>query len=1004
MVSTVTAGIGTLSLAVTGCTGNGVSPIVLTIGAGVPASVKVGQSITVASVGGNTNANGDKTITAVGATTITFAGTGNGAYTSGGTVSRKYSSIGAWETATQGNLVSANEIRVGEVYDDGDMLYLFSADLTIAGSTTDATRYRILRAWSNASASHWYDPVTREGVRIVKAVDSTHPDVLTVSEEYFRLQGIYFEATGTPTSGGPYRWVNVTAASAQIDACFVRGSTAIDSTLVTVEGISHSAGATDATHYLLVTNSIVVGAGTAGLGVTSGFRSAKDYDRFLNCDAFRCSGSTTGRGFHTNGTNQQIRNCISIESSFADFNVSGTATFTHCISSDATATGLASFTGEYAANLWLYADYDDFRLRQSASGVDAGVDLSAQFTADIIAATRTVPWEIGCYNGYGTPVTSSPTVVVKTIGSAGGRDYATIAAWLAATDENLVSGPAPWGNTVQVGEVYNDSTFSLGGTDAIVSGAVTDATRYRMLRPATGHEYDPPSDSGVKISGATTTDAIRIDEDYFRLQGPIYVENLAAGTDDRSCVKSTADVTLVTRVFGYFPNGTAGDRGPFRGTGLSQKWRNSIAVGNDNTNGASYGFYVTGSGSKVANCNALKIRRGASGTCFKDGGGAGGVRFQNCIAGSSDIGFDVVDGFQDHNASVDTTAAGLGSFTSIAPNDNWVDSAGYDFRLLATSPLINQGVKLATEFTDDFAGATRTGAWEIGAYDGYLVPPAYPAVDLLTTHRIAIAWRVERVDGVEQRYTDNNSPLVVLGQTFTPVGGFDASARRKEISLAEHNLQAEGLIAAGYITFADLVNERYRGARVTEYVVDHKFPWRTPIRTTVYYLRAIRWDGEKWSAQFGGLSSLLDSPIGHVYGPQCQRRLGDASTGCPVDLAAFTQFDVAVTSVTTAKSVFAASSLSSSFVDDYFKFGVLTWKTGDNAGLQSEVATYTQSGRVIELFLDVPFDVQVGDTFDLVAGDDLTGATCADKFNAYESFQGFEFIPGTDKALQTPTQ
>ena len=68
-MATLVTGVGSLSLSVTGGSGNGVSPITLNVSA-VPSSVEVGQLITVAGVTGNTNANGDKTITAVTGTSI----------------------------------------------------------------------------------------------------------------------------------------------------------------------------------------------------------------------------------------------------------------------------------------------------------------------------------------------------------------------------------------------------------------------------------------------------------------------------------------------------------------------------------------------------------------------------------------------------------------------------------------------------------------------------------------------------------------------------------------------------------------------------------------------------------------------------------------------------------------------------------------------------------------------------------------------------------------------
>lgn len=67
---------------VTGTTGNGVNPIVVT---SASHGLTTGTLVTIASVGGNTNANGTFVVTRINANTFSVVATGNGAYTSGGT-------------------------------------------------------------------------------------------------------------------------------------------------------------------------------------------------------------------------------------------------------------------------------------------------------------------------------------------------------------------------------------------------------------------------------------------------------------------------------------------------------------------------------------------------------------------------------------------------------------------------------------------------------------------------------------------------------------------------------------------------------------------------------------------------------------------------------------------------------------------------------------------------------------------------------------------------------
>lgn len=86
----------------------------------------------------------------------------------------------------------------------------------------------------------------------------------------------------------------------------------------------------------------------------------------------------------------------------------------------------------------------------------------------------------------------------------------------------------------------------------------------------------------------------------------------------------------------------------------------------------------------------------------------------------------------------------------------------------------------------------------------------------------------------------------------------------------------------------------------------------------------------------------------------------------------------------------------------YFDFGVVTWVTGDNAGLQMEVRSYVPGQIVLQL--PMPYAIQVGDTFDIRAGCDKSQPTCHDRFDNVINFRGEPFLPGVDKIAQVGKQ
>ncbi len=74
------------------------------------------------------------------------------------------------------------------------------------------------------------------------------------------------------------------------------------------------------------------------------------------------------------------------------------------------------------------------------------------------------------------------TTVTKSIGSAGGRDYATPADFFAAVPADLVAADQAW-----VGECYNDSLFTTTWT---TGSHTTDVTRNITLKCASGQSFD----------------------------------------------------------------------------------------------------------------------------------------------------------------------------------------------------------------------------------------------------------------------------------------------------------------------------------------------------------------------------------------------------------------------------------------------------------------------------------------------------------------------------------
>lgn len=271
-------------------------------------------------------------------------------------------------------------------------------------------------------------------------------------------------------------------------------------------------------------------------------------------------------------------------------------------------------------------------------------------------------------------------------------------------------------------------------------------------------------------------------------------------------------------------------------------------------------------------------------------------------------------------------------------------------------------------------------------------------------HRFAVLWKLTRKDGVIYRFTDHSSKIVFNTETYVPSGGFNASAISRLDSLRGQNAEIVGLISSSAITTEALREKRFEGATVLRYLVDWKYPFAGAFQTDKYYIRNIKFNGENWDAELEGITALLKQAVGEFFTANCRYELGDAR--CQFNLPSL---KIAGASVSSATSRMVFTSSNGGFagkVLDYFQFGVIEWKTGNNAGLTSEVATSTAaSGNsiVFTLFEPTVLNIVASETFDIVPGCDKQRLTCKNKFNNFVNFGGFPDMPGGDDLLETPT-
>lgn len=293
-----------------------------------------------------------------------------------------------------------------------------------------------------------------------------------------------------------------------------------------------------------------------------------------------------------------------------------------------------------------------------------------------------------------------------------------------------------------------------------------------------------------------------------------------------------------------------------------------------------------------------------------------------------------------------------------------------------------------------------------------------------TTQRRAECWRVIPARGSVQEVlvTSHNRPLTFDdGEgplVYTPQSGFESTASQLQSGLREQNRDLIGVISDDRFTHDHLRAGVWDSASVRVSEVDWRYPHAGAIHSRKYKTGRVNMTGTQFTVELYGLTTRLHAKSGRAVSRPCDADVFDARCALdPTAVAAWTVETVRVLAssqdATEPRRIFqAVSSDLPSTSDDFYKYGKLTWTSGDNAyiGEISVIKAFTDTDRTIELYDETPYAIQDNDLFTIQVGCDKLFSTCRDKFDPLSTgegntlnFRGFHLIPGSDHVLRTPS-
>jgi uncharacterized phage protein (TIGR02218 family) len=270
------------------------------------------------------------------------------------------------------------------------------------------------------------------------------------------------------------------------------------------------------------------------------------------------------------------------------------------------------------------------------------------------------------------------------------------------------------------------------------------------------------------------------------------------------------------------------------------------------------------------------------------------------------------------------------------------------------------------------------------------------------TLTMARLWRVVRTDGAIFTFTSHDQDIVYGGETYLAAVGYQSSAVASGSSLAVDDTELLGLLDSDYINAAELRAGVWDFAEVRLFDVNWANLGHGEIKVRRGRLgEVVARDDGSFRAELRGLAQPLQATVGSVYQPECRADLGDAR--CKIDLAygaGWTQ-EAEIASVTNSMTLVMDGTLAG-FADGWFEGGVVTWQSGDNAGVVREVLYWTQAGGVLGLLAPPPFAPAAGDVLHVQPGCDKKWATCRLKFSNKLNFRGEPLVPKSSSVVETP--
>jgi len=643
-----------------------------------------------------------------------------------------YSSIATWEESEQTDLATAGDKHILDCY--ADWPSGLDDSVNIDGWTVDASFYITVKA----AAGHEHNGVPGDGFYISTDIGSNFGQVFRVSAAYTEIYGIEVRNTRTGFQGQ--------------EISLIQNYNVVDRVIVISNSTSADTGINVTDDNNVVRNSLVIHESGS---ISGSCIAAGNFDpniQFYNC-------TTIGGRYGINvsdsgGSPTTVRNCVAYGAYTSDYLYTNVIASNNA-SGDTSALGTSPITGITADDFVDFAN-GDYRINADSALYNAGVDLSSTFTDDIRGtATRYASsFDIGAYK-----------FDINTVTVGSGKDYTLFSTAESSEQGNLVALGEQCSFEI-FGTISESGTLSLTDWD-------TDALCFIEIKAGAGEEHGGVVGGGAEITTSYSISvAFQIYEPYTELRD-IQFTNSSTGAGAQGLRLYPTNFVLERCII----RTAGGERGLRVAVPNAPSYiRNSLIISASGT-----ACVIDPRGEMPFSNNTLICGTGTSNSLSW---GVGATTTD--IICRNNVFYGPVD---DTSVTTPNASSGYNAFSStgaFGSNQQTIDStdfnnfAGGDYSPSSGSALIDNGIDLSATlgFDDDIAGNTRTGTWDIGAYEytvtGITITP--DGNSLIITGVLpsvssgATGWTITDVDIDETIYEGQTGVIITISGTVAASG------------------------------------------------------------------------------------------------------------------------------------------------------------------------------------------------------------------------------------------